>query len=98
MNHHHEKTLKKLRKPYSGYNKALTDEQERRIFIESLAEAVLLDWRGIREGDTEVVYSKEEAMRLLGLDEARDFRDFVVAVSADLNTFRAERIEEAGKP
>lgn len=98
MNHAHEKALKRLRQPYTSYGKALTEAQERRIFIESLAEAVLLDWKGIKDGEQEIAYSKEEAMRILSLDEARDFRDFIATVSSDMDTFRKERIAAEGKP
>jgi len=98
MNAAHEKALKDLRKPYASYGKTLTEEQEREIFIKSLAEAVLLDWSGVMEGDKEVPYSTEEAIKVLSDPEARDFREFVVVTANDLNTFRRERIETAGKP
>lgn len=98
MNAHHEKTLKRLRKPYTTYNKSPSDEQERKIFIESIAEAILLDWKGIEEDGKQIKYSKDEAVRIMSMDEARDFRDFIASVSAEMETFRKERVAESGKP
>lgn len=96
-NKNHEKALKRLRKPFTAYNKEPSDEQAERITIESLVEAVLLDWRGVMEGDEELPYSKETAMRVLSMPEARDFLDFVVKAAIDLDTFRKERTQEMGK-
>lgn len=98
MNPHHENVLKKLRKPYTDYKRQPSDEQANKILIESISEAVLLDWKGVKEDDKDVKYSKDEAIRILSMPEARDFLDFIVQASSDLNTYRKERIEESGKP
>lgn len=97
-NKNHEKSLKRLRKPFTAYNKEPSDEQAERITLESLVDAVLLDWRGIKDGDSDVEYSKDVAMQILADPSARDFLDFIVKASTDINTFRKERIAEAGKP
>jgi len=98
MNHAHEQALKRLRKPYEGFGKTMTDAQQTHIFLEALAETVLLDWKGVKEGSKVVKYTPEEGFKALNDPAYRDFKEFVVSASADMNTFRKERVEAAGKP
>ena len=70
-----------------------------RVLNEQLAEAVLIDWKGIkvREGDAmvELPYSKENALNLL--TKLRHFRDTVLVMSQTLDNFRVEAREETAK-
>lgn len=67
-----------------------------KLLIEQVAEAVLVDWRGIidREGN-EIPYSKDAAIKLL--TELRTFRDGIVAMAQSIDNFRVEDREEAEK-
>lgn len=65
------------------------------IIAKLLANTVLLDWEGLAEGEVEVPYSKENALRLL--TELKDFRDMVFEYAGDIENFRHEKLEEDAK-
>lgn len=71
-----------------------------RVMNEQIAEAVLIDWRGIKVRDAEgklvdLPYSKENAMMLL--TKLRHFRDSIIMMSQNLDNFRVEDREDTGK-
>ncbi len=74
---------------------SLGDSQTDDILCRLLADTVLLDWEDIAEGGKKVVYSKENAYRLMR--EYPDFRELVWDLSRDLSRFRAGEIRETAK-
>jgi len=79
----------KLRKP-SDIN--ATQSQE--IIKRQLAEAVLVDWTGLRDAETgeDIPYSIETALELM---EIGDFREFVFQAANDRDTYRELADKEA---
>lgn len=79
----------KLRRPDD-----LTPEQSMSILKRQLAEAVLVDWRNLRDTETgdEIPYSKEMALHLM---EMKDFREFVYQAANERDTFREKMNKDA---
>lgn len=79
----------KLRTPQD-----ITKEQSMEILKRQLAEAVLIDWKNLRDSDTgeEIPYSVEMAMELLSIS---DFREFVYQSASERDTFREKADAEA---
>lgn len=67
------------------------EELLERLTVETLAETVLIDWRGIEDGGEPLTYSREAAERLL--TDLPEFREFVVAQAGDLALFQQQRVE-----
>lgn len=74
--------------------KDITAEQSLKIQKRQLAEAVLLDWKNLRDSETgdEIPYSKEIALELM---EIGDFREFVFQAANERDTFKAANDAEA---
>jgi hypothetical protein len=80
----------------SRKNKANTDpERETKILCEAIAETVLLDWDGFTRNGAALPYSKDEAASLLFA--SMDFRNEVVEIATDMETFRNKRVGESSK-
>lgn len=66
------------------------------LLIEQIAEAVLIDWRGVLDKDgSEIPYSKETAVMLM--TKLRTFRDGIVAMCQSIDNFRIEDRADAEK-
>lgn len=70
----------------------LPDDVATKIAIETIAETILLDWKGITYDGKPLPYSKENAIRLL--TESEDFRELVSNISSERKTFQQE-LDEA---
>lgn len=81
----------KLRKPDE-----LTELQSDEILRRQLAEAVLVDWKGLKDSETgeEIPYSKEMSYQLMGV---RDFREFVYQAANERSTFKDKADKDAEK-
>lgn len=79
----------KLRTP-NDINK----DQSLEILKRQLAEAVLIDWKNLRDTETgeEIPYSVEAALELM---EIADFREFVYQAASERDTFRGKADAEA---
>lgn len=95
----HEEVMKRLRQPHVASLRAgidLPTNVSMALTIEALAEAILIDWKGIQDDDgKEIPYSKEAAIKLL--TDLPDFRDKVVFLSSQHETFRKSALENAAK-
>ena len=69
----------------------------REITLRIAAKTILLDWKGLFEGDKELKYSPEEAMRLMIDPDYQEFQNLVLELSDDAEHFRKEEIEESAK-
>jgi len=71
-----------LRKPQD-----MTEEQGMLVLQRQLAEAVIVDWKGVRDSNTgeEIPYSPEFALQLMKM---KDFREFVYQAANERDTFR----------
>lgn len=72
----------------------LTEEQSMHVLQRQLAEAVLIDWSGVRDAKTgeEIPYSPQAALQLVKI---RDFREFVYEAANNRDTFREKADKEA---
>lgn len=60
--------------------------------ITLISETVLLDWKGIKYEGEELPYSKENAKKVL--TEFKDFRELVIQLSTEMETFKNISVEE----
>lgn len=74
----------------------LSAEQSDEILRRQLAEAVLIDWKGLKDTETgdEIPYSTEMSYQLMGI---KDFREFVYQASNERSTFREKANKDAEK-
>ena len=98
-NPRHKALRERLLRPYRGLllaGRDLPDDVEDRIAIDCLAETILLDWRGIVDGQGLPVPFEHETARAL-LSSLRDFRETVAWHALQAETFRAAEIEDIAK-
>lgn len=92
------KLINDLKKPYRSFEiskKDLPDDVVKRITIKSVAETVLLDWKGIVDDDgKEIPFSIAAAAEALAIDA---FMGMVLGLANDQATFRAEEAEAEAK-
>lgn len=80
-----------LEKPYRNFQ-TIPDSKSEEIFRKIVANAVLLDWKGMTdEAGVPISYSPEAVERIL--KEYPDLLNDVVMLSAARETFQAESIE-----
>ena len=80
-----------LRKPYERQLEKGTasTELQTSLLCKALSKHVLLDWKGIGDGEREIPYSVETAYEFLM--ENVELRNFVVSVASDDANFVAEK-------
>lgn len=95
-----KKYSRKLSKLYERNRKALerkddaADALSDKVMIDVLSETVLLGWEGIDdENGKPMPYSKENAVKLLGL---KDFRKLIMELAGDESEFKLVKEAEAG--
>jgi hypothetical protein len=95
-----KKYSRKLSKLYERNRKLLerkddsADALSDKIMIEVLSETILLGWEGIDDEDGKPMpYSKENAVKLLGL---KDFRKVIMELAGDDAEFKAHKDAEVG--
>lgn len=83
-NAHYDQVLRKRVEPYlvAIREEVLDDKVADQIFLEVVAEAIILDWDNIQEKKKIVPYSFKNAVRLL--KEYPSFRDFILCESEKL--------------
>ena len=89
------KHLERLYKPYRKMQRTGTvpDDIQRKIFVDAIANTILLDWDGFtNDNDQPVPYSVDAAIQYL--TDMKDFRELVVEMAAEAETFRDEEIAE----
>lgn len=79
----------KLRTPQD-----ITAEESMELLKAQMAEAVLVDWKNLRDAETgeEIPFSVEAALELM---EIADFREFVYQAANERDTFRAKADADA---
>jgi hypothetical protein len=95
-----KKYSRKLSKLYERNRKLLerkddsADALSDKIMIDVLSETILLGWEGIDDEDGKPMpYSKENAVKLLGL---KDFRKVIMELAGDDAEFKAHKDVEVG--
>jgi hypothetical protein len=85
---------KRLERPFKRAIErgTISEEDQRRITCEALAEGVLLNWKNVGDGKSPIEYTKEVAAEALRLNP--DFLTFVVEVAADIANYKKEAVTE----
>ena len=98
-NPRHSAILRKLSAPYRRQINAgtLPDDVAFRISGEAMANAILLDWKGLELDGATLVYSQKAAKDVLCNQQLKDFRSQVQAAAEDEEAFRQTVIEDAEK-
>ena len=96
-NPEYQKTFRKISKPHQKAIRrgSLNDEVAEKLLVEAMAEAIVIDWKGLQEDGKELKYSKTEAIRIL--TTYKDFRDQVSEIANDMESFKAVEDESAEK-
>ena len=86
-------------KPYAKALKAgaLSDAVAEQIMTDTLAETVLVGWEGFTRDGAEQPYSAEAARALLADPAFKNFRDFVVEMAGELETFKRRADQDSEK-
>jgi hypothetical protein len=85
----------KLQKSAKLANKYSIDNFNEEDLADILAYSVIKDWKGIKDNGEDLPYSFENAKAMIL--KYRDFRDMVVELSTEMETFRKVDIEEGKK-
>jgi len=94
-----QKLLARFQQPHRKKLEAgtLDPQVNRDILCKAMAEGILLDWANVTSvsGST-TSFSSQNAFHALQRDP--EFRDFVAEFAAQMANFRAEEVEDMGKP
>lgn len=95
----HNKFIENARKPYLPIIKAggqIPDDVAERIAIDSMVEAIVVDWEGtITYKGEELSYSKENCRRLL--NEVKQVRLDLAQESTKLSNFKSQQLDNDAK-
>lgn len=99
-NPNHQEAMERFSKPYKSQmrQKTIAKDIEEDLHMKAIAKAVLVDWKGVtdRKGK-EIVYSFENAYKLLTDPSMRRFKSIVLGLSTEAETFKSQEVEEAIK-
>lgn len=96
-NPEYKRMFQKITTPYKQQLRTnnMDEDIAEELLIKAMASTILLDWKGIYEGDEEMKYSIENAEKVLR--DLPDFRVFVTEVSSEMELFRQGEQEEGIK-
>ena len=69
----------------------LTDKKAMSLMAATMAEFILLDWKGLKNGAEKFPYSLENCKELLASNKYFELRDWVMMQANELENFRAEK-------
>ncbi len=75
----------------------LTDEVQDSLTTETIAECVLLDWKGLKENGEDIVYSPEKALEILNDPALIVLREHIEYFATQLDNFYEEGAENLKK-
>jgi len=95
-NKKYKRSIKTLSTPYKRMIQmnALPDDTAEQILNKAMAEAILLDWEGLKLNGEELPYNRDNAMKILSDPALEDFRNVVMDISNDMELFREQEQEE----
>lgn len=86
---YNRKSVVKKPVPEAPADTRITDEEASALTLHSLVYGCIHDWRGVRIGEAEVPFSKEEAIKLLGDPRLEVFLNKIVTFVNDLSNFES---------
>lgn len=100
-NTEYKRAMAKLSAPYKSQirNDKLPKEIEEDLVIKAIARTVLVDWDGVQDPTTNEVlpYSYENCYNLLKDPRLIDFRNLIMGLATERETYRLQEIEDAEK-
>ena len=84
--------FRKATKPYNDLGRKIPEADQAEIMARTMSQFIVLDWKGVFDGDTELPYSADNAFRLLM--ELEWIRDRLIGEARDLENFKAKAREE----
>ncbi|UXO93746.1 putative pre-tape measure chaperone protein [Pseudanabaena phage Pan1] len=84
--------FRKATKPYQDLGRSVPEDDQVQIMTDCMAAHIVLDWKGVYEGDNEVPHSFENVRRVL--KELEWVRDRVIAEARKLENFKAKQRED----
>ncbi|HEY7821606.1 MAG TPA: hypothetical protein VIG24_02170 [Acidimicrobiia bacterium] len=84
--------FRKATKPYNDLGKKIPEDDQIEIMARTMSNFIVLDWKGVFDGDNELPYSPDAAYRLL--KELEWIRTRIIKEAQDLEHFRAKAREE----
>lgn len=87
-----QKAFRRKTKPYADMGREIPEKDQEAIMNECLAKHVVLGWKGVFDGDKELKFTTEAALRLMS--EISWVRDRVIQEARRLDNFKAKQAEE----
>jgi hypothetical protein len=87
--------FRKATKPYTDLGRKIPDADQAAIMARCMANHIVLDWKGVYDGDKELKFSVAAAERLL--TEIEMVRDRLIQEARSLENFKAQAREETEK-
>lgn len=87
---------KRFSKQYATAKKrGLTDEQAAEMTTKVMAEAIIVDWKGVEDDNGPLACTFENKFAILSDEEMEDFREFVATNAHERDLFAHELDEDA---
>lgn len=83
------KMFSEMVQPYTETGVAVPEDVQEDITVRCLARTVLLGWEKILDGDEELEYSYDNAVR--ALTEMRDFRELVIKLASKQDAYKEKQ-------
>ena len=83
--------FRKATKPYNDLGKKISEDDQLEIMARTMSQFIVLNWRGVFDGENELTYSQESAYRLL--KELEWIRSKLITEAQSLENFRAKAKE-----
>ncbi len=80
--------FRKATKPYNDLGKTIGEDDQLEIMARTMSQFVVLDWRGVFDGEKELKYSQDNAYRLL--KELEWIRSKLITEAQNLENFKAK--------
>lgn len=84
--------FRKETKPYTDLGREVPEADQEEIMLRLTARHIVLDWKGVYDGDDELPYSYDNALKLL--TEIKWVRDRILLEARKVANFRAEQREK----
>lgn len=87
-----EEAFRKAGKPYADLGKKPNEDEQEEIMCRTMSQFIVLDWKGVFDGDNELPYSTDAAYRLL--KELPRIRAKIITEAQKLENFKAKARED----
>ena len=86
--------FRKATKPYNDLGRKIPEADQEVIMCKCMGQHIILDWKGVFDGDNELPFSQEAATRLLS--ELEWIRDRLIVEARNLENFKKKTRTDAG--